>query len=124
MKRKGYEAEYAGKMKLIEDFGRDRVIKVAIAQSAPDYLCFERQITGWLIHAFEIKSTRRGKFDPKPHDKKQWHMFKQWSGTTGIPVIYMISTLKKEKINSLPITRRIWNELSLIEFGKKYVVKC
>ena len=64
--RKGYLAEYQAKQKLISEFGKENVIKVAIG-GATDYIIVSGS---QIVKIVEVKSAKK-KWYPKPREKRQ-----------------------------------------------------
>ncbi len=69
MARKGYRAEYLAKKKLVEEYGEENVIKMAIGM-ASDFLVLKPG-SGKLEKIVEVKSTVKEKWYPKPREKVQ-----------------------------------------------------
>lgn len=67
MSRKGYYAEYIAKKKLIKEFGKQNVIKMAIGQTA-DYIILSK---GRIEKIVEVKDCHKKKYYPSPREKKQ-----------------------------------------------------
>jgi len=66
--RRGYNAEYTAKKKLIEKYGKDSVIKVAIGGMV-DYIIIQNEK---VIKLVEVKKTKSKKWYPKQRDKQQF----------------------------------------------------
>ena len=64
--RKGYLAEYQAKQKLISEYGKENVIKVAIG-GATDYIIVSGSK---IVKIVEVKSAKK-KWYPKPREKRQ-----------------------------------------------------
>ncbi len=107
MYRRGYIGEYHAKKHLIEQFGEENVLKVAISQKAPDYIILKP------LHAVEVKTRRKSKYTPREHDIEQWKTIYEWSKKTKISVQYYILTKQKGKY--------IIEKISLSDYYLKYV---
>jgi len=71
--RKGYGDEYRTKQMLVEQYGRDNVIKVAIGSFGADFLIFQK---GRLMKVVEVKGTKKGKWHPSQREKEQlWRIY-------------------------------------------------
>lgn len=68
MSRKGYQAEYECKKKLIEEFGFLNVFKNAISNQGADYLVV---MEGRLVKCVEVKECHGKKYYPLPDEKEQ-----------------------------------------------------
>ena len=75
MSRKGYEAEYIVKKKLIENFGRNGVVKVAISQFGGDFLVI---IKGKLYAVIEVKHCHRAKYYEDEKAKSQMERIREF----------------------------------------------
>jgi len=100
--RRGYDQEYKAKQLLIKKYGKGFVVKVAVSQQAPDYLCFTENDL-YNIYAYEVKSTHKKKYTPNNHDKEQFKVFKEWSNSNGIPVFYWITLNKGAPFQELTL---------------------
>ena len=68
--RKGYQGEYLAKKELIDKFGSDNVIKIAIAQIGADFMVI---MGGKLVLLVEVKETIGKKYYPKKKEKEQFN---------------------------------------------------
>ncbi len=66
--RKGYEGEYKAKKELQKIYGKDNVIKIAIAQQGADFFVFKE---GRVYLQVEVKETISKKYYPLPSEKLQ-----------------------------------------------------
>lgn len=103
--KRGYKAEYLCKKRLIEEFGKENVIKVAIG-GATDFLVL-RPGTNKIEKIVEVKQTRKNKWYPSEHDVKQLEMIKKISEDHRIKVEYWIKIKGKWKVLSLKEVDRI-----------------
>jgi len=78
--RKGYRAEYLAKKELIEKYGKDNVIKVAIGQFGADFLVFNN---GNLTKIVEVKQTHKNKFYPSKRERDQLRRIKEFAKKQG-----------------------------------------
>ena len=69
MTRKGYEGEYKAKKELGEIYGKDNVIKIAIAQQGADFFAFKNDRVDLQI---EVKETISKKYYSTPEEKLQF----------------------------------------------------
>jgi hypothetical protein len=112
--RRGYDDEYRVKQILTGRFGDHNVLKIAISQQGPDYLCLN--IAEGMVFGFEVKGRKEKKFSlRKEHDIPQFHMIKEWSQKTGVPVKYFLLTRVNGKV--------LDEEISLQEFEARYILK-
>ena len=75
--RKGYTDEYRTKQMLVEQYGENNIVKVAIGSFGADYLILNR---GKLVKVVEVKGTRKKTWHPLPREKEQLqriHYFSQ-----------------------------------------------
>ena len=75
--RRGYSDEYRTKQMLLEQYGKDNVIKVAIGSFGADFLILNK---GKLVKVVEVKGTRKNAWHPLPREKEQLqriHYFSQ-----------------------------------------------
>ena len=68
MTRKGYEGEYKAKEELKKIYGKNNVIKIAIAQLGADFFAFKE---GRVDLQLEVKETISKKYYPLPQEKEQ-----------------------------------------------------
>jgi len=66
--RRGYSDEYRTKQMLVEQYGKDNVIKVAIGSFGADFLILNK---GELVKVVEVKGTRKNAWYPSPREKEQ-----------------------------------------------------
>jgi len=66
--RRGYCDEYRTKQILVEQYGKDNVIKVAIGSFGADFLILNK---GKLVKVVEVKGTRKKIWHPLPREKEQ-----------------------------------------------------
>ena len=66
--RKGYGDEYRTKQLLVQQYGKDNVIKVAIGSFGADFLVLEK---GRVVKVVEVKGTRKRAWYPSPREKEQ-----------------------------------------------------
>jgi len=66
--RKGYGDEYRTKQMLVEQYGKDNVIKVAIGSFGADFFILNK---GKLVKVVEVKGTRKKVWNPLPREKEQ-----------------------------------------------------
>ena len=77
MYRKGYVGEYIVKKKLIEEFGKINVTKVAISQEGSDFHVLKK---GRLIKVVEVKEKIGYKeYIPDERSKKQFERIKEYA---------------------------------------------
>ncbi|GEM_PF-1085909 len=94
MARKGYRAEYLAKQKLIERYGKENVLKLAIGMSS-DFLIL-RPGSGKIEKIVEVKSTVKEKWYPKPRDKAQLERLKALAKEHDIPLELWIKLPRKD----------------------------
>jgi len=66
--RRGYSDEYRTKQILVEQYGENNVIKVAIGAFGADFLILNK---GKLVKMVEGKGTRKNTWHPSPREKEQ-----------------------------------------------------
>jgi len=76
--RKGYGDEYRTKQMLVEQYGKDNVIKVAIGSFGADFLILNK---GKLVKVVEVKGTRKNAWYPLPREKEQLQRIYHFSQT-------------------------------------------
>ena len=74
--RKGYSGEYRAKSELIERFGKECVLKIAIYQIGADYMVIKE---GILIMIVEVKETNKSKYYPSAKEKQQFERIKAFA---------------------------------------------
>ena len=99
--RKGYLAEYECKKKLIEMYGKENVLKIAIG-GATDFLVLEPGKTK-VLKIVEVKHTKKNKWYPTKHDLDQFVRLFRLRKEHKIPVEYWIKI--KGKWHILPIEK-------------------
>jgi len=75
--RKGYSDEYRTKQMLVEQYGENNIVKVAIGSFGADFLILEK---GRVVKVVEVKGTRKNAWYPSPREKEQLqriHYFSQ-----------------------------------------------
>ncbi|MBU5687929.1 MAG: hypothetical protein QW757_02080 [Candidatus Woesearchaeota archaeon] len=90
---KGYRYEYLAKQKLIEMYGKQNVIKLAIGQSA-DFIILSPN-ENKIEKIVEVKGTRKDKFYIKPREKIQFKCIDELAKEHKIPVEVWIKTKGK-----------------------------
>jgi hypothetical protein len=73
--RKGYSFEYLAKQKLIKDFGKDNVIKIAIGSYIGDFWVVNNE--GKILKIVECKSSH-SKYRPSKKEKTQLKKQIEW----------------------------------------------
>ena len=106
--RRGYKAEYLCKKKLIEEFGKDNVIKVAIG-GATDFLVLKPG-SSRIEKIVEVKQTRKKRWYPSDHDVKQFEIIKKLSKDHKIKVEYWVKVRRKWEILSLKEVEKMISE--------------
>ncbi len=91
---KGYRYEYLAKQKLIELYGRQNVIKLAIGQSA-DFIILSPN-ENKIEKIVEVKGTRKERFYLKPREKIQFKNIDDLAKEHKIPVEVWIKTKGRE----------------------------
>lgn len=109
MSRRGYSAEYEAKQELVRVYGRECVVKVAVSQSAPDFLVLD---DGCVV-GVEVKARNTPFVYLNRHDREQFERFVVWSGKTRVPVYYWIRLTDNK--------RHSWLRLSIDDFGRRYI---
>ncbi len=94
MARKGYRAEWLAKQKLVEEFGKENVIKMAIGQ-ASDFLVLKPN-SGRIEKIVEVKSTIKAKWYPKPREKIQIERLKKLAEEHNIRLEIWIKMPRKD----------------------------
>lgn len=82
--RKGYRYEYLVKQKLISQYGKNNVLKLAIGQSA-DFIVLSPN-ENKIEKIVEVKSTRKNRFYAKPREKIQFAIIDELSKEHKIPI--------------------------------------
>ena len=94
--RKGYADEYRTKQMLVEQYGENNIVKVAIGSFGADFLVLG---DGKVIKVIEVKGTRKGTWYPSPREKEQLqriHHFSQIHGCEAEVWIWTKNGGKKE----------------------------
>ena len=91
--RKGYRYEYLAKKKLIEMYGKQNVIKLAIGQSA-DFIILSPK-SNKIEKIVEVKGTVKEKLYLKPRDKNQIKHIEELAKEHQIPMEVWIKTKGK-----------------------------
>jgi len=76
--RRGYSDEYRTKQLLVQQYGKDNVIKVAIGSFGADFLVLEK---GRVVKVVEVKGTRKKAWYPSPREKEQLQRILRFSQT-------------------------------------------
>ncbi|UYL64935.1 MAG: hypothetical protein EJNHJLOP_00046 [Methanophagales virus PBV082] len=92
--RKGYGDEYRTKQLLIQQYGKDNVIKVAIGSFGADFLILNK---GKLVKVVEVKGTRKNAWYPSPREKEQLQRIHHFSQTHNCKAELWIWTKEKGK---------------------------
>jgi len=66
--RKGYSDEYRTKQMLVEQYGENNIVKVAIGSFGADFLILNR---GKLVKVIEVKGTRKNAWYLSQREKEQ-----------------------------------------------------
>jgi len=88
--RKGYGDEYRTKQLLVQQYGKDNVIKVAIGSFGADFLVLEK---GRVVKVVEVKGTRKKAWYPSPREKEQLQRILRFSQTHNCKAELWIWTL-------------------------------
>ena len=107
--RKGYNAEYLCKRKLIKAFGKENVIKIAIGGSA-DFLVLKPS-SNEILKIIEVKETKKKKWYPNEHDRNQFKVIKKISEEHKIPAEYWIRIRDRWRVLSLKDVEKIIDNL-------------
>ncbi|MCX8178510.1 MAG: hypothetical protein N3D75_01620 [Candidatus Aenigmarchaeota archaeon] len=87
---KGYRYEYFVKQKLIEKYGKQNVLKLAIGQSADFIVLSPNQ--NKIEKIIEVKGTKKEKFYIKPREKVQFKNIEMFAKEHNIPIEIWIKT--------------------------------
>ncbi|MEO0281470.1 MAG: hypothetical protein ABIN05_03875 [candidate division WOR-3 bacterium] len=87
---KGYRYEYFVKQKLIEKYGKQNVLKLAIGQSADFIVLSPNQ--NKIEKIIEVKGTKKEKFYIKPREKLQFKNIEMLAKEHNIPIEIWIKT--------------------------------
>lgn len=101
MFRKGYVGEYIVKKKLIEEFGKINVTKIAISQDGSDFHVLKK---GRLVKVVEVKEKVGDKeYTPDERSKNQFERIKEYAiehnCLAELWIIYRLGKGKKPVIN-------------------------
>jgi len=88
--RRGYSDEYRTKQLLIQQYGKDNVVKVAIGSFGADFLVLEK---GRVVKVVEVKGTRKKAWHPSPREKEQLQRILHFSQTHNCKAELRIWTL-------------------------------
>ena len=92
--RRGYDDEYRAKQLLIQQYGRENVVKVAIGSFGADFLILNK---GKLVKVVEVKGTRKNAWYPSPREKEQLQRIHHFSLTHNCKAELWIWTKEKGK---------------------------
>ena len=92
--RKGYRSEYLAKKILIEEYGEQNVLKLAIGQSC-DFIILKPN-KNQIEKIVEVKSTKKNKYYPLEREKKQLDHIKMLAREHKIPVEVWIKFKNKK----------------------------
>ena len=99
MPRRGYTAELKVKKILLNRYGVDGVVKIAISQSGCDFLCMRH---GILQEIVEVKETHKKKYYPSKKHKKQFIKILKFADYNKTPArLYVVIPRQKIKIYDL-----------------------
>lgn len=90
--RKGYASEYKSKKELVDTYGKDNCIKVAISQVGSDYLVI---CCGELIKTVEVKECHDKKYYPSAKDKDQFRRIVDFAKSQGCIAELWVYTIFK-----------------------------
>ena len=82
MARSGYIGEYAAKKDLEAMFGKECVLKIAIAQIGADFMVIKN---GRLILLVEVKETIKNKYYSSKREKEQFERIKTFALSNSCP---------------------------------------
>ena len=88
--RRGYSDEYRTKQLLVQQYGKDNVVKVAIGSFGADFLVLEK---GRVVKVVEVKGTRKKAWYPSPREKEQLQRILHFSQTHNCKAELWIWTL-------------------------------
>jgi len=88
--RRGYSDEYRTKQLLVQQYGKDNVIKVAIGSFGADFLVLNK---GRVVKVVEVKGTRKKAWHPSPREKEQLQRILRFSQTHNCKAELWIWTL-------------------------------
>lgn len=99
MARLGYRAEYLAKKKLIEEFGEENVLKIAIG-GAVDFLILDPK-ENRIKKIVEIKKTNKKRYYPKEREIEQLERVKKLGIDHNIPIELWIKFPRKDFVKRL-----------------------
>jgi hypothetical protein len=105
--KKGYRAEYEAKKKLEKIFSKEDIFKLAIGGTTDFFVLSPNE--NKVLKLIEVKTTKKDKWYPSEHDKKQYKKLLKIEKRHKIPVEYWI------KINGK------WQSFNLREVKKFFV---
>jgi hypothetical protein len=82
--RKGYRSEYLAKKLLIEKYGKQNVLKIAIG-GCVDFLILTPN-KNKIEKIVEVKQTAKNKYYPRENEKKQLELIKKFATEHNIPI--------------------------------------
>jgi len=88
--RRGYSDEYRTKQLLVQQYGGENVVKVAIGSFGADFLVLEK---GRVVKVVEVKGTRKKVWYPSPREKEQLQRILRFSQTHNCKAELWIWTL-------------------------------
>jgi len=92
--RKGYGDEYRTKQLLVQQYGENNVVKVAIGSFGADFLVLEK---GRVVKVVEVKGTRKKTWHPSQREKEQLRRILRFSQTHNCKAELWIWTLDGRK---------------------------
>ena len=92
--RKGYGDEYRTKQLLVQRYGEDNVVKVAIGSFGADFLVLNK---GRVVKVVEVKGTRKKAWHPSQREKEQLRRILRFSQMHGCKAELWIWTLNGGK---------------------------
>jgi len=99
MYRKGYVGEYLIKNRLIKEYGKINVLKIAISQEGSDFIVLQK---GKIIKVVEVKETTKDKYYPSQKEKRQFERIRSFAKEHKIPaelyIVYRKGKGKKSEI--------------------------
>jgi len=94
--RKGYRAEYKAKKELIQKYGKENVLKVAIG-GAVDFLVLSPK-KNKIEKIVEVKECHKNKYYPTPREKLQFERLKEIGKKHSIKTELWIKYTRKDFI--------------------------
>ena len=92
--RKGYGDEYRTKQLLVQQYGENNVVKVAIGSFGADFFVLEK---GRVVKVVEVKGTRKKAWHPSQREKEQLRRILRFSQMHGCKAELWIWTLNGGK---------------------------